>query len=149
MISDENIKMGNKALADEVETLTGASGEELESALNQTLKKLGNQALMLRDKIQENPKAAAGIALALAGGIYAITRSVSASRRRQNTVTKLLVAAGLWKTLAPLLRSARKRAPKLQKAGMKRLSGVGDLLRNNAGPLFERVAPYVARRLSH
>src|SRR5215213_1696468 len=146
MISDENIKLGNKALTDEVE-MAGDAAEDLESSLNQTLKRLGNQALVLRDKIQENPKAAAGIALALVGGIYAVTRSVSASRRRQNTVTKLLVAAGLWKTLAPLLKSARKKAPKLQKAGMKRLSGVGDLLRNNAGPLFQRVAPYVAKRL--
>jgi hypothetical protein len=150
MISEENVKMGNKALMDEVEPLEGSDrAARLQQLVNSNLKRLGDQAMVLRDKVQENPKAAAGIALALAGSIWAISRSVSASRRRKRTITKLLAAVGLWRTLAPILRAARHKGPKLRKAGMKRLDRTSDLLKHNAGPFFERTLPLLVKRFSH
>ena len=119
--------------------------QRLVDSLN--FKRLGNQAMVLRDKVQQNPKAAAGIALALAGSIWAISRSVSASRRRKRTITKVLAAVGLWRTLAPMLRAARRKGPKLQRAGLKRLDRAGDLLKHNAGPFFERTLPLAGEAL--
>ena len=149
MISEENIKMGNKALADDVGEQSSAqsSWQRVSESLN--FKGLGEQAMVLRDKVQQNPKAAAGIALALAGGIWAISRSVSASRRRQRTATKLLAAVGLWRVLTPLIKAARRKTPKLKKEGRKRLALASELLKDNAGPFFERTVPRLVKRLSH
>ena len=150
MISEENIKMGNKALADdpdELVTRARSRAQKLSDSLN--FKGWGEQAMVLRDKVQQNPKAAAGIALALAGGIWAISRSVSASRRRQRTVTKLLAAGGLWRALTPLVKAARRRAPAVKKEGARRLADAGDLLRQNAGPFFERTIPKLVKRFAH
>jgi hypothetical protein len=133
MISEENVTMGNKGLRE---------------SLN--LKQLGSQAMVLKDKLQQNPKATAGIAaLALAGGIWAISRSVSASRRRQRTATRVLAAIGLWRALTPLVKAIRRKGPKVKKAGARRFSQAGDLLRENAGPFFERTIPKLVKRLSH
>jgi hypothetical protein len=151
MISEENVKMGNKALADDVDM----AGSELESRLQRlkeslNLKQLGSQAMVLKDKLQQNPKTTAGIAaLALAGGIWAISRSVSASRRRQRTATRVLAAIGLWRALTPLVKAIRRKGPKVKKAGARRFSQAGDLLRENAGPFFERTIPKLVKRLSH
>jgi hypothetical protein len=87
--------------------------------------------------------------LALAGGIWAISRSVSASRRRKRTATKVLAAIGLWRVLTPLLRAARNKAPKLKKEGKKRFALAGELLKDNAGPFFERTVPRMMKRFSH
>ena len=107
--------------------------------------------MVLRDKVQQNPKAAAGIALALAGSIWAISRSVSASRRRKRTITKLLAAVGLWRALAPLLRAARQKgARSCSKAGHEAPGHrTSDLLKHNAGPFFERTRPLLVKRFSH
>jgi hypothetical protein len=154
MISEENVKMGNKALADDT-GMEGSQGSELDSRLQRlkeslNLDSLRSQAMVLKDKVQQNPKATAGIAaLALAGGIWAISRSVSASRRRQRTVTKMLAAVGLWRALTPLLKAMRRKAPKVKKAGAKRFSQAGELLRENAGPFFERTVPRLVKRFSH
>jgi hypothetical protein len=150
MISEENVKMGNKALADEGEAMGMAARNAVQKAVDSlNLKQLGSQALVLRDKAQQNPKLTAGVALALVGGIWAISRSVSASRRRQRTATKLLAAVGLWRVLAPLVKSARRKAPKLKKQAATRLADASEVLRDSAGPFFQRTVPRLVKRLSH
>jgi hypothetical protein len=150
MISEENIKMGNKALADEASEFAGSARSTVQRVVDSLpLKQLQSQAMVLRDKVQQNPKATAGIALALAGGIWAISRSVSASRRRKRTATKVLAAIGLWRVLTPLLKAARNKTPKLKKEGKKRFAMASDLLKDNAGPFFERTIPRLVKRLSH
>jgi ABC-type multidrug transport system ATPase subunit len=147
MISEENIKMGNKALVDEAEQIAGAARSKMQQVMDSL--HLKEQALVLRDKAQHNPKLTAGIALALAGGIWAISRSVSASRRRKRTATKVLAAIGLWRVLTPLLRAARRKTPKLKKEGKKRFALASELLKDNAGPFFERTIPRMVKRFSH
>ena len=152
MISEENIKMGNKALEEDTASGNGSRSlntARLKESLNGGLRRAGSQALVVRDKVYENPKLTAGIALAAIGGIWAISRAVSANRRRQRTVTKLLAAAGLWRALSPLWKAARKKAPKLQKEGMHRLNDLYALLQENAGPLLNKYVPKAVKRLSH
>jgi hypothetical protein len=150
MISEENIKMGNKALVDEASEFAGSARSTVQRVVDSLpLKQLQSQALVLRDKVQQNPKATAGIALALAGGIWAISRSVSASRRRKRTATKVLAAIGLWRVLTPLLQAARRKTPKLKKEGKRRFAMAGELLKDNAGPFFERTVPRIVKRFSH
>ena len=150
MISDENGTMGDRVLGgDEFEHGSSRSRRSLGGlAESLNFKSFGNQALALRDKIQDNPKTAAGIALALAGGVWAISRSVSASRRRHQLVSRLLAGAGLWRALAPLLRSVRKKAPKVGHAGAKRMSGAATALRDNAGPLLNKLIPLAVSRFA-
>jgi hypothetical protein len=150
MISEENIKMGNKALADEASAFAESARSTVQRVVDSLpLKQLQSQALVLRDKVQQNPKATAGIALALAGGIWAISRSVSASRRRKRTATKVLAAIGLWRVLTPLLKAARRKTPKLKQEGKRRFAMAGELLKDNAGPFFERPVPRIVKRFSH
>ena len=150
MISEENIKMGNKALVDDPEELAETARSTVQRMVDSlNLKQLGSQAMVLRDKVQQNPKATAGIALALAGGIWAISRSVSASRRRKRTATKMLAAIGLWRVLTPLIAAARRKTPKLKKEGKRRFAMASDLLKDNAGPFFERTVPRIVKRFSH
>jgi hypothetical protein len=152
MISEDNIKMGNKALEDEmsdVESRASQTAARLKETVNQNLRRASSQALAVRDKVYDNPKMAAGIALAAIAGVWAISRSVSANRRRQRTVTKLLAAAGLWRALTPLWKAARKKAPRVQKAGMKQLNHLGEVLQDNAGPLLTKYLPKAIKRFSH
>ena len=155
MISEENVKMGNKALADDAAEPTSGNGSRslntarIKESVNTGLRRAGSQALVLRDKVYENPKLTAGIALATIGGVWAISRAMSARSRRQRTVTKLLAAAGLWRVLAPLWKAARKKAPKVQKQGMSRLNELYTLLQENAGPVLNKYVPKAVKRLSH
>ena len=113
--------------------------------------RVNDGALVMRDTVKSHPKASAGLLAGLLGlGALAMIRSASRARRRRRRVAGLLAAAGLWRTLYPLFRSARKGvAPRLSRAaGAGRLRGVYSLLQNNAGPLFGRGIPYAVDRLS-
>ena len=61
----------------------------------------------------------------------------------------MLAAIGLWRVLTPLLKAARRKTPKLKKEGKKRFAMASDLLKDNAGPFFERTVPRMVKRFSH
>jgi hypothetical protein len=126
-----------------------AKRERLRQQATQLRGRVSDGALVLRDTVKRNPKATAGIAAGLLGlGVLAMVRSASRIRRRKRTVAGLLAAAGLWRTLYPLFRKARKQAPRLSRMGKSRLRGFASLLQANAGPLLRRGIPYAVDRFA-
>jgi len=154
-MASQQEQLGNETVADAPAAESPATAGQWDALnLDRLAQQARDQALVLRDKIQENPLAIAGVAAGVIT-LLALARSIRRARRQQRIVTSVLAVAGLARALTPLLHSddkqkAIKAAQKLgtRLARAERLKDVKPALRDNAGPLLNLLLPFAIRRIS-